>query len=115
METKTTMPQFNNQLFPRRCHRVPESHFGNGATYSLDALSGQVLDLQLTLKKLLALQTHQTRTGGRGQPITRKHEAAANDLIAAGMSRGQAAKQLGISRTAVSLLAAGKYPFGTTA
>lgn len=108
------MPQFKNQLFPRRCHRKPEAVFETYTIAQLDLLGGQLLDLQLSLKTLLERQGLRRRIS-RGQAITRAHEQLVKDLIATGASRSQAAQQLNISRTAVSLIAAGKYPYSATA
>ncbi len=108
------MPQFNSQLFPRPPRRPQPPLFEQGVDYNLDVLGGQVLHLQQSIDKLLAQKSPSGRHGP-GQPITREHERAVKALMTEGVSRAAAAKQIGISRTAVSLIAAGKYPFGAHA
>ena len=102
------MPQFNNQLVTRRLrHAAPTAP-------QVKAIADRLLDLEARLEARIEAQA-QRRRASRGVPITKAHERAVNDLMKTGISRSEAARQIGISRSAVSLIPAGKYPFGTNA
>jgi len=97
------MPQFKNQLFPRRAARKLAPALTHQAIYKARATNQP------------ATQQQPAHSASRGQPITRAHERLVIYFIGKGYNRSQIARQIGISRTSVSLLAAGKYPFGAHA
>lgn len=102
------MPQFNNQIVTRRLRRIAPT------AAQITAIADRLLALEARLEARISAQPKRHRHG-LGTAITRNHERAVMALMEAGVSRAQAARQIGISRSAVSLIAAGKYPFGADA